>query len=89
MFRVYFLSLAKLRDTAEDLAMWSVKECKLIIQELEDWDPEFNRIPMKKIPKKGGKRPRTAPKILSGGHGLLLVFCTELKYMDVCFVNDC
>ena len=25
------------------------------MREMEDWDPEFNRIPMKKITQKGGK----------------------------------
>ena len=29
---------------------------------MEDWDPEFNRIPMKKIAKKGGKRSGMAAK---------------------------
>ena len=51
------MSLAQFRDAAEDLAMWSVKECKLIVPELENWDPEFNRIPINKITEKGGKRP--------------------------------
>ena len=50
------MSFAQLRDAAEDLAMWSFKECKLIVQELDDWGLEFNRIPMKKITKKVSKR---------------------------------
>ena len=50
--------MAQLKDAAEDLTMWSVKECMLIVQELGDWDPENNRILMKKVPKKGGRRPQ-------------------------------
>ena len=60
--------------------MWCVKEFNLIVQELKDWDPEFNRNPMKKIPKKGGK---TVAKNLSGGCSLFLKFFTELKCIDV------
>ena len=56
------MSYTQLRDAAEDLAMWSFKEFKLIVRELEDWDPMFNRIPMKKITKKGGKRSGMAAK---------------------------
>ena len=48
--------------------MWSFKECKLIVQELEDWDPDFNRIPMKKIAKKGGKKSGMAAKNWSESH---------------------
>ena len=43
------MSFTQLRDAAEDLALWSFKECKLIVRELENWEPGFNRIPMKKI----------------------------------------
>ena len=63
------MSFTHLRDAAVDLAMWYFKECKLIVRELEDWDPEFNRIPRKKIPKKGGKRSGMAAKNWSGSHG--------------------
>ena len=49
--------------------MWSFKEFKLEVREMEDWDPEFNRIPMKKITQKGGKRPGMAPKKGPGGRG--------------------
>ena len=31
IFPIYFMSLAQFRDAAEDLAMWSVREFKLII----------------------------------------------------------
>ena len=62
------MSLTQLRDAAVDLAMWSFKKCKLIVCELEDWDPEFNRIPMKKIAKKGGKRSGMAAKNWFGSH---------------------
>ena len=62
------MSFTHLRDAAEDLAMWYFKECKLIVQELEDWDPKFNRIPMKKIAKRGGKRSGMAAKNWFGSH---------------------
>ena len=42
----------------------------IIYHNLEDWDPTFNKIHMKKIPKKGGKRAGTVTKNLSGGCGL-------------------
>ena len=65
----HFTSLGQLRDAAEDLGMWSFLDGKLKVEELEDWDPEFNRIPMKKITKKGGKRPGMTLKNGAGGRG--------------------
>ena len=62
------MSFTQLRDAAEDLALWSFKECKLIVRELEDLDPEFNRFLMKKIAKKGGKRSGMAAKNWFGSH---------------------
>ena len=40
---------------------------ELSVREMEDWDPEFNRIPMKKIPQKGGKRSDMGVKKGRGG----------------------
>ena len=65
----HYTSLAQLRDAAEDLAMWSFKKGELSVREMEDWDPEFNRIPMKKITQKGGKRPGMGVKKKGRGGG--------------------
>ena len=64
----HYMSFTQLRDAAEDLAMWSFKEFKLIVRELEDWDPTFNRIPMKKITKKSVKSSGIASKNWFGSH---------------------
>ena len=40
----HYMSLTQLRDATVDLAMWSFKEGKLIVLELEDSDPEVIRI---------------------------------------------
>ena len=63
-----YMSFTQLRDAAEDLTMWSFMECKLIFQELDNWDPEFDKIPMKKITRKGAKRSWMAANNWSGSH---------------------
>ena len=55
MFPVSFTSLAQLRDTVEDLAMWCAKECKLIIRE-QRLGPRFQQDPHEEIIREGGKR---------------------------------
>ena len=64
----HYTSFTQLRDAAVDLAMWSFKECKLIVWELEDWDPEFIRIPWRKSPERW-RESGMAAKNRSWSHG--------------------